>query len=257
MRILFIGDICGKKGVDYLTEKINFLKKKYKSEFVIVNAENVDNGKGLDYENYQNLILSGVNMITMGNHNIYNKNMNNLVDSDNIVRPLNLKQKGLQGSGYKIIKYKKKKILIMNALGRVFMNEKENLSCPFKKIENILKICSKKYDYSFLDFHAQATSEKIALAHHFDGRIDAIIGTHTHVQTNDDRILPKNTVYISDAGMTGPYDGVIGTDKDIIINNFLNEKKQKHKLAEGKRQLNGVVVNLGSHKNIEKINFHE
>ncbi|QTX02943.1 metallophosphoesterase [Candidatus Phytoplasma luffae] len=257
MKILFIGDIYGKSGVDYFIEKINFLKNEYQTEIIIANAENVDNGKGLDYENYQNLILSGVDLITMGNHTFKNKSINSFIESDNIIRPLNLKEKELKGSGYKIIRHKNQKILIMNALGRIFMEKSENLFCPFKQIENTLNICHKKYDYSFLDFHAQATSEKIALANYFDGKIDAIVGTHTHVQTNDDRILPKKTLYISDAGMTGPYEGVIGQDKEIIINNFLNTKRKKHKVAEGKRQLNGVLLNLGTEKNIKKIIINE
>ncbi|WAN63316.1 2',3'-cyclic-nucleotide 2'-phosphodiesterase, Bsub YmdB [Candidatus Phytoplasma rubi] len=257
MKILFIGDICGTPGVDYLIEKINFLKSKYKYNIIIVNAENVDNGKGLDYENYKELIIAGVDIITMGNHTFDNNSIKNFISSSNIVIPVNLDSKCTASNGYKIIKCKNKKILIMNALGRVFINN-NNLSCPFEKIENILNICHKKYNYSFLDFHAQVTSEKIALAHYFDGKIDAIVGTHTHVQTNDDKILPKKTLYISDVGMTGPYEGVIGQDKNIIINNFINTKhKKKNKIAEGKRQLNGVLLNLGPHKKITKINFNE
>ncbi|MDV3196072.1 MAG: TIGR00282 family metallophosphoesterase [Candidatus Phytoplasma stylosanthis] len=257
MKILFIGDICGKQGIDYFIEKINFLKKKYQSHITIVNAENANDGECLNFDNYQNLILSGVDMITTGNHYLNKKNVENIIGIDNIIRPLNLIDENIDNFGYKIIKYKKKRILIMNALGKVFMNKKDKLTCPFKKIENILNICDKKYDYSFLDFHAEATSEKIALAHYFDGKIDAIIGTHTHVQTNDDTILPNKTLYISDAGMTGPYEGVISKDKDIVIHNFLYEKKKKNKISKGKRQLNGVVVNLGNNKNIKKINFRE
>ncbi|MDC9031924.1 TIGR00282 family metallophosphoesterase [Columbia Basin potato purple top phytoplasma] len=258
MKILFIGDIYGRTGVEYLIEKINFLKEKYQSNIIIANAENVDNGKGLDYNNYKDLIMSGVDIMTMGNHTFHNKSIKNFILSSNIIRPVNLlDDKKNIGNGYKIIKHKNKRILIMNALGQVFIN-KDNLECPFKTIDHVLNICHQKYDYSFLDFHAQATSEKIALAHYFDGRIDAIVGTHTHVQTNDDKILPKKTLYITDVGMIGPYEEVIGKDKDIIINNFINKKnRKKHQIAKGKRQLNGILLTLGKHKQIKKINFNE
>jgi metallophosphoesterase (TIGR00282 family) len=257
MNIIFIGDICGTPGVDYLIEKINFLKKKYQTDLIIVNAENVLDGKGLDYDNYQNLILSGVDIITMGNHTWDHEEIKKFIDQTIIIRPFNFEKK-YPGKGFKIIKKKNKKILIMNILGRVFMKNEKELSCPFREVEKILRICKNKYDYSLLDFHAQATSEKMALAYHFDGKIDAILGTHTHIQTNDDRILPRKTMYISDVGMTGSSEGVIGSNKDIIINNFLNnEKKIKQKIAEGKRQLNGVFLTLGKNRKIDKIKFSE
>ncbi|KXT29379.1 ymdB-like family protein [Candidatus Phytoplasma oryzae] len=256
MNILFIGDICGIPGVDYLIEKINFLKKFYKSDVIIVNAENVSNGKGIDYNSYQNLILAGVDIITMGNHTWSNNELSSFIDYTNIIRPFNFKKK-YPGKGFKIIRKNKKRILIMNILGRIFMDS-HNLLCPFREVEKILQICKNQYDYSLLDFHAQATSEKMALAYHFDGKIDAILGTHTHIQTNDDRILPKQTLYISDVGMTGSLEGVIGSDKNIIINNFLNvHNKMKQKIAEGKRQLNGVFLNLGKIKKIIKIKLNE
>ncbi|KND62588.1 YmdB family metallophosphoesterase, partial [Candidatus Phytoplasma phoenicium] len=174
----------------------------------------------------------------------------------NIIRPLNLNQYPC-GCGYKIIKCNSKKILIMNVMGRVFMNNL-HLTCPFRQVKKTLHECRGKYDYSFLDFHAQATSEKMALAHYFDGKIDAIVGTHTHIQTNDNRLLPKKTLYISDVGMTGAADGVIGLDKNIIVNNFLNDKKMKHRVATtGKKQLNGVCLTLGVEKKITKIKITE
>ncbi|WCA22578.1 TIGR00282 family metallophosphoesterase [Candidatus Phytoplasma oryzae] len=256
MNILFIGDICGVTGVDYLIEKINFLKNLYQTDIIIVNAENASNGRGLDYNNYKNLTLAGIDIITMGNHTWGNSELFKFIDQTNIIRPFNFEKK-YPGKGFKIIKKKNKKILIMNILGRIFMNN-NNLLCPFKEVAKILKICKNKYDYSILDFHAQATSEKMALAYHFDGKIDAILGTHTHIQTNDDRILPKKTLYISDVGMTGSFEGIIGSEKNIIINNFINDKKKiKHKIAEGKRQLNGVFLNLGKIKKIVKIKFNE
>ncbi|MDV3166915.1 MAG: TIGR00282 family metallophosphoesterase [Vigna little leaf phytoplasma] len=257
MNIIFIGDICGKPGVDYLIEKINFLKTNYNVNMIIANTENADRGKGLDFESYQNLYLSGVDVMTMGNHIWHNKNIKNFINQTDIICPLNFKFNNL-GYGYKIIKRNSKKILIMNALGRVFMNNQE-ITCPFKQINKILNSCYNQYDYSFLDFHAEATSEKMALAHYFDGKIDAIVGTHTHIQTNDNKLLPKKTLYISDVGMTGVSDSVIGFDKDIIISNFLNNSnnKMKNKIAMGKRQLNAVFLTLGKVKKITKINISE
>ncbi|MDO8060716.1 TIGR00282 family metallophosphoesterase [Candidatus Phytoplasma australasiaticum] len=255
MNILFIGDICGSIGINYLIEKINFLKQRYQIDIVVANAENAAEGQGLDFQSFYNLKISGVNMITMGNHTWKNHDLKSFIEHTNIIRPLNDDSLHI-GYGHKIIKYKDKKLLIMNALGRVFMNNKF-LSCPFKKVENVLKVYKNQYHYALLDFHAQATSEKLALANYFDGRINAIVGTHTHVQTNDERILSKKTLYISDVGMTGPLDGIIGQDKNIIINNFLNNHKLKHKIAKGKRQLNGVVLTLGKKQKIMKIKYHE
>ncbi|TVY12212.1 TIGR00282 family metallophosphoesterase [Candidatus Phytoplasma pini] len=259
MNILFIGDVYGASGAEYLMEKINFLKNKYKPDLVVANTENVDNGKGLDFKNYYDLVISGVDLMTMGNHTWGNSFLSSFIDKTDIIRPINLDKKlSSSGSGFKILKRKNQKILIMNALGRVFMNN-NNLSCPFKQVEKILNNYHQQYDYSLLDFHAQATSEKLALAHYFDGKIDAIVGTHTHIQTNDDRILPHNTLYISDVGLTGPSEGVIGQDKNIIIHNFLNvNNKIKHKISSGKRQINGVFLNLGNKKRkITKITLKE
>ncbi|MBP5835755.1 TIGR00282 family metallophosphoesterase [Candidatus Phytoplasma meliae] len=253
MKIMFIGDIYGKLGVDYFAEKVDFLKKTYQPNFIIVNAENADNGAGLSYKIYQKLQKLGVNLITMGNHVWKNKQIKNFIDKSNVIRPVNDIQQ--TGQGYKIVDCVDKKILVMNALGRVFINSK--LYCPFKTIENVLEQNKSKYDFSFLDFHAEATSEKIALTHYFDGRINAIVGTHTHVQTNDERLFPRKTLYISDVGMTGAKDGVIGKKKEPIIQSFLGNKVLFRPNEQGKRQLNGVVVTLYPEKKIEKINLSE
>ncbi len=254
MKIMFIGDIYGQPGIDYLKEKMSFLKNNYKPNLIVANAENAYKGRGLSYKNYKNLTKSGVNAITMGNHIWDNSELTNFIDNTNIVKPINdLLNIGI---GYKIINFQEKKVLIINALGRVFIDDK--LPCPFKKIENILYKCNLQYNFSFLDFHAEATSEKISLAHYFDGKIDAIVGTHTHVQTNDDRILPKKTLYITDVGMTGCSEGVIGKQKESMIRSFLDRSiKIPKPNAVGKRQLNGVLLTLDNIKKIEKINLQE
>ncbi|WP_349402156.1 putative metallophosphoesterase [Candidatus Phytoplasma solani] len=253
MKIMFIGDIYGKPGIDYFTEKMVFLKKTYQPNFIIANAENAHNGKGLSYKVYQKLQKIGVNLITMGNHIWKNQQIKDFIDDSDVIRPINDLQQ--IGQGYKIVECNNKKILVMNALGRVFLNPK--IYCPFKTIDYVLEKNKSKYDFSFLDFHAEATSEKIALTHYFDGRINAIVGTHTHVQTNDDRLFPHKTLYISDAGMTGAKDGVIGKEKDPIIESFLGNKVFVKPNATGKRQLNGVLLTLQPEQKIEKINLSE
>ncbi|ABC65564.1 Phosphoesterase family protein [Candidatus Phytoplasma asteris] len=253
MKIMFIGDIYGNPGISYFAEKVGFLKEIYKPNLIIANAENADNGKGLSFKIYKKLQKLGVDLMTMGNHVWKNKQIKNFIDKSNVIRPINDTQQ--LGQGYKIIDCEDKKILVMNALGRVFINPK--LYCPFKTIDNVLEQNKAKYDFSFLDFHAEATSEKIALTHYFDGRIDAIVGTHTHVQTNDERLFPHNTLYISDAGMTGAKDGVIGKEKQPIIESFLGNRVVSRPNAEGKRQLNGLLVTLKPNKTIEKINLSE
>ncbi|MFB0638107.1 TIGR00282 family metallophosphoesterase [Candidatus Phytoplasma solani] len=253
MKIMFIGDIYGKPGVDYFAEKVDFLKETYQPNFIIANAENADNGKGLSYKIYKKLQKLGVDLITMGNHIWKNKQIKDFIDDSNVIRPINdLRQ---IGQGYKIVECSNKKILVMNALGRVFIDP--NLHCPFKTIDHVLEENKSKYDFSFLDFHAEATSEKIALTHYFDGRINAIVGTHTHIQTNDNRLFPHKTLYITDAGMTGAKNGVIGKEKGPIIDSFLGKKIFARPNATGKRQLNGVLVTLQPEQIIQKINLSE
>nr|WP_235043295.1 TIGR00282 family metallophosphoesterase [Candidatus Phytoplasma australiense] len=253
VKIMFIGDIYGKPGMDYFSENIDFLKKTYQPNFIIANAENSDNGKGLSYKIYKKLQKIGVNLITMGNHVWKNQQIKDFIDDSNVIRPINDLQQ--IGQGYKIVECNNKKILVMNALGRCFLNPR--LHCPFKAIDKVLEQNKSKYDFSFLDFHAEATSEKIALTHYFDGRINAIVGTHTHVQTNDDCLFPKKTLYITDAGMTGVRDGVIGKESGPIIESFLGNRVFSKPNATGKRQLNGVLLTLQPEQKIEKINLSE
>lgn len=254
MKIMFIGDIYGQQGIDFLKEKMSFLKNNYQPNLIVVNGENAYKGRGLSYQNYKDLTQIGVDAITMGNHTWDNPELPKFIDNTNIIKPIN--DLVNIGNGYQIINFKENKILIMNALGRVFINN--NLFCPFKRVDRILEKCKLQYNFSFLDFHAEATSEKISLAYYFDGRIDAIVGTHTHVQTNDNRILPKNTLYISDVGMTGCSEGVIGKQKEPIIKSFLYKQiKLSKPNAVGKRQLNGVLLTLDHDKKIEKINLQE
>lgn len=250
MKILFIGDIYGDPGIEIFNNNIEELKSTYKPNIIIVNAENIANGRGITKSIYTDLMKQGVTAVTMGNWTYANKELLSFIDKSKIIRPANYKE--APGEGFKTININGKTILIISVLGRIFMNA--NLENPFDKIDEILE--NNKADYIFLDIHAEATSEKVALGHYFDGRIDAIVGTHTHVQTNDKRVLPKGSLYITDVGMTGPLNGIIGVDKEIVINRFKTGYASSNTVAKGSKQLNGVFINIDK-KIIETITIIE
>lgn len=248
MRVLFIGDIYGNPGLQIFESKISDLKKQYRPDIIIVNGENIANGRGITKELYLKLMKLNVNAITMGNWTFGNKDIFNFIDDSNLIRPANYLS--APGNGFKIININGRKILIINLLGRIFMDA--NLPNPFLVVDEIIK--NNQADYIFVDMHAEASSEKIALGHYLDGRVNAIVGTHTHVQTNDDRLLPKGTLYITDVGMTGPLDGIIGVDKEIAITRFTTGYAKANLIENGKKQLNGAFLDLDK-KTIEKIHL--
>lgn len=251
MKVLFIGDVYGQIGLKFLEKNIAELKSKYKPNLVIANGENVVDGRGIDLKSYKRLMSLGINYLTMGNHTFKNAEIKEFINDANIVNPVN-DESGI-GLGYRLLNYNDKVVLIINALGSYGMDKPYKNA--FKDIEKIL--VDIKHDYSILDFHAEATSEKIALAHFLDGRVDAIVGTHTHVQTNDARILPKGTLYISDVGMTGALNGVIGVDAKIIIDRFIDGYTVPNKVADGKMQLNAVLLEFSPKKQIQKIHLED
>ncbi|MCU0105401.1 TIGR00282 family metallophosphoesterase [Acholeplasma vituli] len=251
MRILFIGDIYGEPGRKILLSNLDELKATYKPNIIIVNAENsANNGRGITFRFYKELMAAGVHVITMGNHVWGQNDLVEYIDDSRIVRPLNFPK--APGKGYDVIQYNQTTLLVINALGRTFMNA--NLESPFFEIDHLLETV--KTDYVFVDFHAEATSEKVALGHYLDGRVDAVIGTHTHVPTADNRVLPKGTLYMTDVGMTGPLDGIIGVDKDIVVNRFLYGHSPANVVAMTKNQLNGVILDLKK-KTIERIHIED
>ncbi len=251
MKILFIGDIYGDPGIDFLLENINTLRLNYQPNLIVANAENAANGRGITKVLYKKLMTAGISLLTMGNHTWRNPELETFIDEAKIIRPIN--DDSNKGSGYTIMKYNDKKIIFISALGKAFMNAE--YAPPYFMVKEVLE--SNDFDYSFLDFHAEATSEKIAMAHFLDGKLDMMVGTHTHVQTNDNRVMPKGMLYITDVGMTGPLDGVIGVEKDIIIDRFIFEKNRPNEVAKGLRQLNGVLFTLSPVKKIEKIHIEE
>lgn len=238
MKIVFIGDIYGDAGLDIINEQINYIKKEYRPNVLLANAENSANGRGITNDIYKDLMKLGFNALTMGNWTWSNYELYDFIEDSNIIRPANyLKAPGV---GYKKIKFNDQTLLVISVMGRIFMNA--NLTNPFFAVDDILE--KETADYIIVDIHAEATSEKIALGHYLDGRVNAVIGTHTHIQTNDNRTLPKGTLYITDIGMTGPLDGVIGVDREIVLERFLTGFSRPNKVATGPKELNGVFLDL-------------
>lgn len=240
----------GSIGRKAITSTLPILKNKYKIDFVITNAENLAHGKGVTTKTLDQLKNIGVDFFTSGNH-VYSKgNYKKIVDSNeyNIIAPAN-DPRTPKNNGYKIIDVSGKKIFIFNLLGRTFINEK-NIECPFKTFDKIYKkIKELKPDFTILDFHAEATSEKVAMGHYVDGKIDVQIGTHTHIQTNDARVLPNGTLYVTDIGMAGAKESVIGIEKEIIIEKFIKNSKIIFDLPKnGEAIVNGVYLELNKNK---------
>ena len=248
MKVLFIGDLYGKPGLDMLTDHLTELKSKYRPNLIILNAENASYGRGISLKIYKELMSMGIHMLTMGNWVWGNKELFEFIDGSNIVRPFNFRN--APGMGALTMNYNGKKLLVINALGRTFMNP--NLDDPFTGIDFILE--NEKADYVLVDIHAEATSEKVALGHYLDGRVSAVVGTHTHIPTADERALPNGTLYITDVGMTGPLNGVIGVTKEIVLDRFINGFSIPNEVAPGPKQLNAVILDFEK-KTIQRIHI--
>ena len=254
MRVLFVGDIVGNPGRRAAKELLPSLKREYSVDFCIANCENAAGGSGITYVTAQELYHTGVDAITMGNHTWSKREVLNFIDSDNkIVRPANYPSE-LPGKGSMVISGSRGKIGIVNVLGRVYM---DSVECPFRSALREVEYLKGIVKVVIVDIHAEATSEKQALAWYLDGKVSCVFGTHTHVQTCDERILPCGTGYITDVGMTGPYDGILGIDKDIIIQKFMTHMPVKFELAKGNVQFNAVFAEIddktGVTRKIERI----
>ena len=241
MKILIVGDVFSKLGRESFERNLKKIKEQEKINFIIVNGENTSHGRGLNEKHYKWYMDQGVHVVTLGNHSFQNPKIFDFIDQvNNIVRPYNYPPTA-KGKGCTQINYNGIKIAVFQMIGTVFM-EPGNVS-PFVATEELLATLDS--DIIICDFHAEATSEKIAFAHHFDGRIHIIFGTHTHVPTSDARILSKGSAYITDVGMTGPLDGVIGIQKDIIIRRFFTEDKSRFDPEDhGKAQFNAIIVEV-------------
>jgi len=251
MKVLFIGDLYGAAGLEKLSSHISFLKKEYKPNIIIINGENAADGHGITIDIYKKIMDLNINLITMGNH-LYGKNdVVELLEkvNSNIIRPLNYYNN--PGRGYKIINYNGISLLVINVCGRVFMDP--NLENGFLLCEKLLDTL--EYDYAIIDIHAEAATEKMAFAHFLDRKNLAIVGTHTHVQTNDPQILPKGCLYLTDVGMTGPRNGVAGLKKEIAINKFIaGHYGQKMIVASGEAMINAALFDF-EEKRITLINI--
>lgn len=241
MNILVIGDLVGEGSVKKLRECLPTLKQQYQIDFVVVNAENAADGMGITKKIFQELKAMSMQCITMGNHTWGKKDIFELIDDPILIRPANY-SRGVVGRGYQIYEVKNKKIAVINAIGRTDMGvQSEN---PFIVVGDIVEKINETVDIILVDFHAEATAEKIAMKYYLDGKVTAIWGTHTHVQTADEEITAKGTAYITDVGMTGPKEAVIGMDVQVAMKRFLTSLPERYRLASGECKLNGCVIKI-------------
>ena len=256
MKILAVGDLVGKIGFEKMKQELPKIIKENNIDFIIVNGENVAEGMGITEKLYRAILLTGVNVITMGNHTWGKKEIFNFIDEKNIKRPANY-SKGNPGKGYEIYKCKDKKIAVINLIGRVSMSVLSDN--PFLEARKIIDEIKDKVDIIVIDFHSEATAEKIALGYYLKGDATIIFGTHTHVQTADETILENGTAYISDIGMTGPKKSVIGMDIDASIKRFETSLPEKYKIATGECKFNGCIFEIDDETNkvvkIIRINY--
>jgi len=243
MKILLIGDINGKIGRQAVAKILPKIKKREKPDLIIANADNVAHGSGVTENTLKELIDAGVDYFTNGDHAFRNLKQLAVYDKFPIIRPANYSPQA-PGKGFTIVNQGKNKILLINLIGRTYM--KNDYECPFHKIDEILaKFAKQNLSAIIIDVHAEATSEKISLSHYVDGRVSAVIGTHTHVMTADHKITENGTATITDVGMTGAADGSLGIDFEGIIKTFLTQIKYPHVIPEkGKAIFNAVLINI-------------
>lgn len=255
MKILFIGDIVARPGRETVKKILPDVIKEYKPSFVIANAENLSHGNGFTPETIAEMQKAGIDFFTSGDHTWGNKiGMMRLGDPKfPVIRPANFAP-GTPGKGYAVAQDKMmNRILVINVIGQVFM--KKHFDCPFRAMDQVLRETShEKVDAIFVDIHAEASSEKYAMAFYLDGRASALVGTHTHVPTADARILPGGLAFMSDAGMTGSLDSVIGVKKEVIISSFLTQMPVKHEPESlGQMVFNGCLIDIDSKNRSTKI----
>lgn len=242
MRILFLGDIYGRPGRRAVKEILPSLQEKYRPDLVIANGENAAGGNGITGSIALELYEMGIDVLTMGNHVWDHKEIIDFIDNEErIVRPANYPP-GSPGRGFTVLRTKTDvKVGVLNLSGRVYLPP---LDCPFRLVDDLLVTIRRETPLVIVDFHAEATSEKMALGWYLDGRVAAVIGTHTHIQTADERILTKGTGYITDVGMTGPRDSVLGVKVENILTKFLTMRPVRFEVAGGPLQLNALFLRI-------------
>ena len=257
MKVLFLGDVFGKPGREVLKAKLPVMVEENNIDFVIANGENAAGGIGITPDICKTLLNMGVDIVTSGNH-IYKKNeiLDYIERQPRLLKPANYPP-ATPGSGYHIMSDKKNnRIAVINICGRVFI---DYFDCPFRTIDKIINNIREETPVIIVDFHAEVTSEKVAMGWYLDGRVSAVVGTHTHIQTADERILPGGTAYITDVGMVGPRDSVIGVKKENIIKRFLTMMPQKFTVSDDNYLVNAVVIDIneksGRANNITRLNM--
>jgi len=238
MRILALGDVVGGSAVEYLKQELWNIRKREKIDFVVANGENATEIRGLSVLDADKLVSAGVDLITLGNHAFGLSVLYDYLDnSPHIIRPANYPPEA-PGNGYTVYTAEGWRILCINICGRVFMDP---LASPFDTVDRILEREEENYDFALMDIHAEATSEKMAIARYFDGRVAVMFGTHTHVPTADLQILPGGSGYVTDLGMCGPRDGIIGTDAQQVIRRFRTMMPTRFSVAGGEVKCDGVI----------------
>ncbi|KMM38638.1 TIGR00282 family metallophosphoesterase [Guptibacillus hwajinpoensis] len=258
MKILFIGDVVGSPGRNMISTYLPRLKRKYKPTFTIVNGENAASGRGITEKIYRGFLEAGAQVITMGNHTWDNREIFEFIDrAPKLVRPANFPP-GTPGNGSTIVNINGVEVGVINLQGRTFLPAIDD---PFTKADELIEEMRERTPVIFVDFHAETTSEKQAMGWYLDGRVTAVVGTHTHVQTADERILPGGTGYLTDVGMTGPYDGILGMEREAVIKKFLTTMPVRFEVTKGREQLSGVILTLdpktGKATKIERIAINE
>lgn len=245
MKILAIGDVVGTAAVEYLRQNLWKKRDALGVDLVIANGENASDIHGISKSDAEEILDSGVDCITLGNHSFGRNDICGLLnDSEAIIRPANYPP-CVPGSGSTIIKVSGWRVLVINVLGTALM---DSMACPFATVDRILAAEKGNYDVSVLDIHAESTSEKIALGRYFDGRVNIIFGTHTHVATADEQVLPKGSGYITDLGMSGPVNGVIGADANAVIERMRTKIPIRFKVADGEVKVHGAVFDYDTDK---------
>jgi len=255
MRILFIGDVVGRPGREYLAKNLGRIRNEYKIDMCIANGENASHGKGITLNSANELNMCGVDVITLGNHWL-NRDMTTVFDDFKyMVRPANFPA-SLPGEGSVVFDCGKARVGVINVQGRIYLDP---LNSPFESVEKEIEKIKENCDIIFVDFHAEATSEKAALGCFLDGKVAAVVGTHTHVQTADEKILRAGTAFITDVGMTGVEESILGVKSNIIVDRLAKHISARFELAEGAVQFNAVVIDAdeksGKAVGIERINI--
>lgn len=242
MKILFVGDVVGSPGRDMVKEYLPKLKNKYRPSVTIVNGENAAAGKGITEKIYKDFLSWGTQVVTLGNHAWNKRDIFEFIDEAKyLIRPANFPVDN-PGYGLVFVNVNGIEVAVINLQGRTFM---PTIDDPFLKADELINEAKQRTDIIFIDFHAEATSEKQAFAWYVDGRVSAVVGTHTHTQTSDERILPGGTGYITDVGMTGPYDGILGVEREAVIKRFLTNLPVRFEVVKNERnQLNGFVATI-------------